>query len=559
MAKTRQPSRNARLIREALEECRLCDVRDACESDPRALIAEIRGFDPTLQEWFGFTMFPEGEDPFWPFDTPRGDPGWLWQAEIIEWFHDPAISKYLILKARQLGITWVACAYALWLMLYRPGAAVVAYSYTEDQAKKLVGRTWLMFQGLPASLRSHVEVIRPSRTDYPSEWIELRHADGRSSTFQALPATKKAGHGDTITFGIMDEVARQEYARDIFTAINPATSRGGKLVLISTANGVSNKETGEGNFFHHLYATLKERKIAFKFLPWNLHPERDQEWYEREALVLDEVERNQQYPLNENDAFMLSGSLYFDRDALAFYRQEVAKPLFSGQFTSLARRKARFTNLRDGVIEVYELPRFDGKYAISADCATGRGSDYTSCDVIDLSSGAIVASMHGKMEASRTAFQLHYLGKWFNTAKIAVERQGGYGDALIIALRDGNDNLPVYQNLYRHTKFTSGNKPQSEDYGLPMGANRGQILDGLQSAIRERLFPWLSAGHNDELGAFVYEATPPSPRAMNGCNDDRVLSLAIAVEMFRQFGQHPAKRRAWKKAKYRPAPTRQSQ
>jgi hypothetical protein len=37
-------------------------------------------------------------------------------------------------------------------------------------------------------------------------------------------------------------------------------------------------------------------------------------------MKLDEVERNQSYPRNENDAFMLSGALFFDRDALAWYQ-----------------------------------------------------------------------------------------------------------------------------------------------------------------------------------------------------------------------------------------------
>ena len=551
-----------------LEELRLLDVREAAQTDPKALINEIRFFDPSTDSWVEFKMFPPegweapvvwfGDGDFEFLKTGAFD--WFWQTLIIDWLHDPAMKKGLLLKARQLGMTLLACAYGLWLMLFQPGSVVAAYSYTEDEAKKLVEAAWMMYLSLPAVLTQHVTVLVPQRAAMPSEFIKLKHADGRISSFQALPATRKHGHGARVTFAIMDEVARQDYARDIYTAINPATSRGNaKLLMISTANGVSNKETGEGNFFHHLYVTKEEKNLSFHFLPWNLEPTRDEAWYAKEAMALDEVERNQQYPLNEADAFMLSGATYFNSEALEFYRNEVRPPLFRGQFTIAGRRSAHFMRTRDGVISIYEPPKPDGVYAIGVDTSTGRGSDFTVGTVIDLSSAAIVATFRGKMESPRVAVQLHFLGKWFNTARIAVERQGGYGEALIYALRDGDDLRPPYSNLYRHTKFTSGNRPISDEYGHPMGPNaRGTVLDQLKLMIRNRAFPWMPSTHMDELGTFVYAATTPSPRAQDGCNDDCVMSLALAAEMYRQFGTQPAKRRTFKKAKYDPPPTRRN-
>ena len=142
------------------------------------------------------------------------------------------------------------------------------------------------------------------------------------------------------------------------------------------------------------------------------------------------------------------------------------------------------------------------------------------------------------MEAPRVAEQLWFIGHYYNTAKICPERQGGYGEALIAFLREGVNGLPAYTNLYRHKKYTRSDKPISEDYGHPMGEqSRAEVLDGLKDWLRGRLFPWLSQGHVDELGTFVYADTKPSPRAQDGCNDDRVMSLALAVKMFREFGQ----------------------
>ena len=140
---------------------------------------------------------------------------------------------------------------------------------------------------------------------------------------------------------------------------------------------------------------------------------------------------------------------------------------------------------------------------------------------------------------------------------IAVERQGGYGDALIIALKDGNANLPAYRRVYRHKKFTRGDRPISEEYGFPMGLKlREQVLTNLKDWVRQRLFPFVSSGDIQELGTFVYAETNPSPRAQAGCNDDRVLSLALAVEMFRQYGRMPSRRTVVRKTKYRGSPVR---
>lgn len=554
--------------------------------DPKVLIAEMSGFDPTEQEYFGFTMFPRGEDPYWPFEKPRGywphpeSNGWLWQADIVDWWMDPVIRKFLILKARQLGITWLAVAVGLWYMLCRPGSSVVAYSYEEEQAKKLVQRAWLMLQSLPPVLREHMEVITPDKAVLPSEWIRLvDKATGKMSTFQALPATQRAGHGDTVTWAIMDEVARQTYARDIYTAINPATSRGGRLALVSTANGVSNAESGEGNFFHHLYDTKEEKGLGFKFLPWHLHPERgdhgarglrpiiegpgrDLEWYQREAMALSEVERNQQYPLNETDAFMLSGALYFDREALEWYRKNTKEPKWKGQFVATSNRSTKFVNLAQGMVHIWEQPRADGKYLLSADSATGKGADSSVGHVIDLETGQVVARIRAKIEIPKFAEQLYWLGRAFNSARIIPERQGGYGEALIIALRDGSGGRPPYPNLYRHMQQTRGNRPIEDQYGYPMTtATRPDALEFLRTCLRDRLWQYLPTGTVAELGTFVYADTNPSPRAQEGCHDDEVLSLALAAIGWRQFGSHPAKGKAARKQikqEYRPHPVRQT-
>jgi hypothetical protein len=559
--------------KKALEELRLLDALDAAQHDPKALINEIRYFDPVTQLWVEFRMFPPegwenpireqktiyGKDLY--FEAPDGANDWYWQAKLIDWIHDPTIHAYLVYKARQLGITLEACAYALWMMLFRPGTAAAAFSYEEGEAQKLTQAVWDMFKSLPPIFTQHVEVVTPARNAIPTEWVKLRHADGRISAFQALPATGLHGHGGRITFVIQDELARERYGRQIYEAATPAVlSRGGKWLGISTAFGLSNPETGEGNFFHHLYETRKEKGISYVFLPWNAEPTRKGEWYQDVAMKLPVAERNRQYPLNEADGFMLSGANYFDPEVLEYYRDNIAKPIRSGQFVASGALRAKFISLPDGIVQIYELPRPEGQYIIAVDASTGRAGDYTSVDVLDAASGALVAHMHAKIEAPRAAFQIHYLGKFYNTALIAVERQGGYGEAIIEKLRDGTQQLPVYPRLYRHLPKTRSGAKQSGEYGIPMSqTTRPAILESLKFGLFEHKLPWVSQDHFYEMATFVHKDTSPTPRAEDGANDDCVLSLGIGWYLYERYGDTPAreaKKIRKKTQEYDPGPVR---
>ena len=58
----------------------------------------------------------------------------------------------LFLKARQVGITWVALIYCAWEMIYNPGYTVLALSKTKYDANELVRRLGLIFGNMKTLL-----------------------------------------------------------------------------------------------------------------------------------------------------------------------------------------------------------------------------------------------------------------------------------------------------------------------------------------------------------------------------------------------------------------------
>jgi hypothetical protein len=508
------------------EYAKRLNERAAAMLHPAGLLDHVRCIDAKTGEKFAFTL----TDP---------EAGWYWQREVLDsWIEHPL---NLVLKARQIGITWLAAGYALWKLLTKPGTRALIVSINEDEAIKVVNRLFDMFLSLPEHLRFEAELTKPSRGARPSTLIELTFPDGRISSVVGLPSTRRAGHGETATLVLLDEYARHEYARESWKAVFATADNGGQIVVISTANGVSNEQTGEGNFFHHLWVNAEEYGIQEQFLPWDKHPDRDEEWYARNARGLPPADRAEQFPRTPEDAFINTGECWFDLEALAWYSEN--HPLEQlGRMRFVANEtgaKAKVVWLERGQVFVYAKPNPEHSYAIGADVATGRGFDYSAAYVIDLTSMAIVAEIHGKMDADEYAEQLHYLGRWYGNARIAIEVGGGFGDPVIISLRDGRKGRPHYPKMYVHSIADRVDMHRLKNYGFPMNSKtRPLVINQIEQAIRERAIPAIPRTLIAECRTFVRQKTLPSPRAQDGANDDRVMAFGIALEMYRQFGTH---------------------
>src|SRR5689334_18485796 len=74
------------------------------------------------------------------YDATTGEwvPFRLWPAQFSTIQTIAANRLTVILKARQLGLTWLVLGYALWLMLFWPAATVLLFSRRDDEAVDLL-------------------------------------------------------------------------------------------------------------------------------------------------------------------------------------------------------------------------------------------------------------------------------------------------------------------------------------------------------------------------------------------------------------------------------------
>lgn len=147
---------------------------------------------------------------------------WPAQGEVLQIMQRERL--LIILKARQLGLSWLACAYALWLLTFRPPATVLLFSQRAAEAEELLARIRQMYGYLPTWLQA------PAIQRDKDQAFEL------SSGSRALAFSTRGGRSYTGTLAIIDEADHVPDLAAFLNAVKPTVDAGGKLFLISTAD-----------------------------------------------------------------------------------------------------------------------------------------------------------------------------------------------------------------------------------------------------------------------------------------------------------------------------------
>ena len=227
---------------------------------------------------------------------------WDAQAEALEKFRDNRRS--IVLKARQLGISWLVLHYGLWVML-RPNKSVIGLSENEAKAKELVRRMVVILRNIPELFAKKGEAPLGGMW-YESTALSVTiHFDKGESTFTCFPSSENAGRSFTADLIIFDEWAFQQFDREIYGAALPAINRpnGGQIIGVSTIK--------RGSLFEELY-TDPNNTYCKIFIPWYADPKRNEKWYEDTKKDLpDPATMTAEYPATVEEALTVPGGAYF--------------------------------------------------------------------------------------------------------------------------------------------------------------------------------------------------------------------------------------------------------
>ncbi len=361
------------------------------------------------------------------------------------------------LKARQIGWTTIGVANALHDCLFNPEHPWLFVSRTEGAAQKMLEKAVYAYYRLPAWMRGMLPKLE-SQTQ-----SAIVFANG--SRIESVPATGSTGRGDAVYGALLDECAFMEYAEDIWGAVEPLVY--GPAMLFSTANGM-------GNFFHEIWLDSQHDESVWKgiFYPWDVVDTRDQDWYDharasfrgREWLFF------QEYPSNPEEAFAKSGRVAFAADIVDYCYQPidpVAKYKWNigSEPTLIDKDEAADIEVmiwKDPTVIRDEegRPRWKPSYVVGADVAEGLDhGDFSYVTVFDANTGEQMASCKSAMPVSYLDGLILWLGEYYWTALVAVERNNA---GILPIDRLYRDHW--YPRLYRMDTFarfrTSDRTPQ---------------------------------------------------------------------------------------------------
>lgn len=425
-----------------------------------------------------------------PFDT------YPFQDDCVQDFVDHRFN--VILKSRQLGLSTLTAAYATWMALFQKDKTILVIATKLSVAQNFIKKVKVMIRGVPKWL------VLPTIVSNNKQLIEFSHG----SSIKAIPTSDDAGRSEALSLLIIDEAAFVRNFDELWTGLYPTISTGGRAILLSTPNGV-------GGQYHEIYVNAEAGLSEFKAikLPWNVHPERDDAWFEKETRNFSERKVAQEYLCD----FASSGETFLSSPDLTYMYENVRAPIDRAGY--------------DMNVWIWKQALSEHKYILSADVSRGDSKDYSTFHVIDVTEGEVVAEYKGKIPPDQFAELIFEFGIRYSKALVCPENNS-YGYATILKLKE----LQYPSLYYRRRKaiYIGGYIPPGDtDIAgfTTSGKSRNLILTKLEEVLRNKQLKIYSSRLHDEMKTFIWKGN--KAQAMKGnYNDDLVMSLAIGVWLY---------------------------
>lgn len=176
------------------------------------------------------------------------------QREIVRHLH--LRENVLVKKSRRVGCSWIAAAYAAWLINFHENVTVNFISQNGKKAKDILRKVKFILNNLAYHDHKDIKKATPAKfllgevETMNQERIAIvwRNDDGSISTHSevvSLNNTDNSSRGDDPTLIVFDELAFYEHPDDTWASAIPGLTRGGHWFGISTPNGV-------GHVYHRM-------------------------------------------------------------------------------------------------------------------------------------------------------------------------------------------------------------------------------------------------------------------------------------------------------------------
>lgn len=380
------------------------------------------------------------------------------------------LSKDLIvvLKARQVGVSWLLAAYALWYALSHYGANVMLFSKGEAEAIELLAKCKRIFAQLPDYLKLKLSADSTVEMSFPV----------MASSIKAFAATETAGISYTASLVVCDEWDEHPYADEQYLATKPTRDAGGQFVGAFTVNKMRGDTLAKSIFKD---AMAGNNDFVPMFFAWDVRPTREKTWYahtkrnvpERDlAKLTPELYMEQNYPSSWEEALRPTQTICaFDIAVLQDMEVEVKKPLNVGG------------NLDPKVVHIYQPYHIGEKYVAASDTGHGIGKDFSVTVVMNVRTGNVVADIvHNRLRPEEFALHSVRLLQYYNNP-LWFPEDNEWGRVLITVAQSLDYRSWGYQDARKsRAGFHTDERTRFDLWGalIPAINNRQITIFGIQ-------------------------------------------------------------------------------
>jgi|TARA_B110000881_G_scaffold90274_1_gene79239 hypothetical protein len=259
----------------------------------------------------------------------------------------------IVLACRQSGKSIAVVAYLLWYVIFKGEQVVGILANKNAIAREMLSRITLMLENLPFFLQPGCTTLNKGSIGFSN-----------NSRIIAAATSSSSIRGMSLNLVYLDEFAFVENAAEFYTSTYPVISSGktSKIIITSTANGI-------GNMYHKLYEGSIQGTNEFTptRVDWWDVPGRDEKWKSMTIENTSQLQFDQEF----GNSFHGTGNTLITADIL------------------LALRATNPTEYLNNV-KIFDQPEEGHTYQMFVDVSRGRGQDYSTFTVIDVSQNPFV-------------------------------------------------------------------------------------------------------------------------------------------------------------------------
>ena len=282
------------------------------------------------------------DDGLVPFDL------YPYQEKMFDHFNNNRFS--IVLACRQSGKSISSVGYILWFAVFHSEKVIAVLANKGATAREMLGRITLMLENLPFFLQPGTKALNKGSIEFSNNSRIIAAATSGSSI-----------RGMSVNLLFLDEFAFVENANEFYTSTYPVISAGKdtKVIITSTANGI-------GNTFHKIWEGAVQK--VNQFVPFTVNwwdvPGRDDEWKRQTISNTSQLQFDQEF----GNTFYGTGDTLINAETLLGFRASNPQEVLEG-----------------ADLLIYDRPNKEHEYVMMVDVSKGRGQDYSTFNVIDIS------------------------------------------------------------------------------------------------------------------------------------------------------------------------------